>query len=214
MNKSKKVIFSLLGIIIGVMALIGIAYYSFFYPKTSVKSINSDITLNDKSLLKKFIPNDLKFSLKEIDVKSNTYFTEDEITDLLIVTIDQNPKLKELIQGLKVKIENENINVYSHIKYKGIPIEAKLNFTAESKDGKGILHYKKGKIGFMSIPKETIFSDLEDTPILKFHKSKGDILLSFEELQGLKIKVTKITTENKKINITFEGKMNLFNRLK
>lgn len=214
MNKSKKIIFSLLSIIIALICIIGIIYYSSFSPKTSVKSIDSDITINDKSLLKKFIPNDLKFSLKEIDVKSNTYFTEDEITDLLIVTIDQNPKLKELIQGLRVKIQTDSINVYSHIKYKGIPVEAKLNFTVESKDGKGILHYREGKVGFISIPKETIFSNLEDTPILKFDKSKGDILLSFEELQGLKLKVTKITPENKKINITFEGKMDLFNRFK
>ena len=116
----------------------------------------------------------------------------------------EEPDAIKDLTGLKVDIENDDINIYVDINYKDIPFQGKLTFTAQSKDGKGIFHYKEGKVGFIDISKDTIFKNLQDNSILSFDKTNGDIILSFKDIiKYLQIKSIKV--EDNKIVIVFNG---------
>lgn len=204
-HSSKK--YWVLGFILLLVLSILFTYYIYFYPKTSVKSMSSDIKINNLDLGKKFIPNDIKFSLKELSVKSQTKFSEEELTDLFIASFNEYPQIKDILKGLKITINSDKINMYLHFNYKGIPLEGKVTFTAYSTDGKGIFHYEEGNVGFFSIPKDVIFQSFEDTLFFQFDKSKGDIILSFPGLKQLQ--VTKISAHDKFIQIDFQGLLKL-----
>ncbi|MFH5938864.1 hypothetical protein, partial [Clostridium perfringens] len=181
-------------------------------PKLSVTSINSNIELNNWNLIKKFLPNNINLSLKEINVSSVTEFSDSELTDLFILALREEPDAIKDLKGLKVDIENDDINIYVDVNYKDIPFQGKLTFTAQSKDGKGIFHYKEGKVGFIDISKDTIFKNLQDNSILSFDKTNGDIILSFKDIiKYLQIKSIKV--ENNKIVIVFNGTIPLLSSI-
>lgn len=207
MSIKKKRILTIILTIFIILSILGVgtygAYYKYFYPKTPVKSIDTPIALDKWRLLVKFLPDNFKFSFKEIYVESDTKFTQEELTDIAIAAVNELPQLKEYITGLSVKIEGAYINIYVHFKYKNIPLEAKLTFTATSLDGKGIFHYDSGKIGFFNISKDFLFSKLEDTSIVQFNKITGDIILSFEGIKQLQVK--NININNNKLEIIFRG---------
>ncbi|MCX0405223.1 hypothetical protein, partial [Clostridium perfringens] len=171
-----------------------------------------NIELNDWNLIKKFLPNNINLSLKEINVSSTTEFSDSELTDLFILALREEPDAIKDLTGLKVDIENDDINIYVDINYKDIPFQGKLTFTAQSKDGKGIFHYKEGKVGFIDISKDTIFKNLQDNSILSFDKTNGDIILSFKDIiKYLQIKSIKV--ENNKIVIVFNGTIPLLSSI-
>ncbi|MBI5997003.1 hypothetical protein [Clostridium perfringens] len=211
-NKIFIVILSVLILILACFFGVKAVYKSYFAPKVSVTSINSNIELNDWNLIKKFLPNNINLSLKEINVSSTTEFSDSELTDLFILALREEPEAIKDLTGLKVDIENDDINIYVDINYKDIPFQGKLTFTAQSKDGKGIFHYKEGKVGFIDISKDTIFKNLQDNSILSFDKNNGDIILSFKDIiKYLKIKSIKV--ENNKIVIVFNGTIPLLSSI-
>lgn len=205
----------ILGIIVTVLILISIllgVYYYSFAPKTEVESVQSEIVLDKKSLIVKFLPTDFKLNLKEVYVESTADFSEDELTDLFILAIKEIPELNSLVTGLKIDIEGENINMYFHTNVKNIPLEGRLTFAGQSKDGKGVFHYVDGKIGFIPISKEVIFNDTTDTSIVKFDKNQGDIILSFEEIKLLEVR--NVVVDSNKVELTFRGTIRFWDWLK
>lgn len=206
-TKIKKFFLILLSLIVILSAILIFCYYNYFYPKTETKSIDSKITLTSSDIGLKFIPKDFKFSLNEISVESKTEFTEEELTDIFITTINEIPEAKEYVNGLSVKISKDGITIYVSGKYHSIPIGGELSFTAYNKDGKGVFHYEEGKIGFFNIPKEILFKNLEDNLFFQFNKDSGDIILSFPALNQLK--VTKVDTKDKILEIDFKGLLTL-----
>lgn len=206
-TKIKKFFLILLSLIVILSAILIFCYYNYFYPKTETKSIDSKITLTSSDIGLKFIPKDFKFSLNEISVESKTEFTEEELTDIFITTINEIPEAKEYVNGLSVKISKDGITIYVSGKYHSIPIGGELSFTAYNKGGKGVFHYEEGKIGFFNIPKEVLFENLEDNLFFQFNKDSGDIILSFPALNQLQ--VTKVETVNKALEIDFKGILSL-----
>lgn len=216
MTKKKKklfiVILSILILILTCFFGVKTVYKSYFAPKVPVTSIDSTIQLNDWDLIKKFIPDNVNLSLKEINVRSTTEFSDSELTDLFILALREEPNAIKDLTGLKVDIDNGDINVYIDINYKDIPFQGKLTFTAQSKDGKGIFHYKEGKVGFIDISKDTIFKNLQDNSILSFDKNNGDIILSFKDIIKY-IQIKSINVEDNKIVIVFNGTIPLLSSI-
>lgn len=214
-KKKKKLLIVLLSLLIVIIACflgVKIIYNSYFAPKVPVTSVDSSIKLDNWNLIKKFLPNEVNLSLKEINVNSTTEFSESELTDLFILALREEPDAIKDLTGLKVDIENNDINIYVDINYKNIPFQGKLTFTAQSKDGKGIFHYKEGKVGFIDIPKDAIFKNLKDNSILSFDKNAGDIIFSFKDvIKYLKIK--SITVEDNKVIIIFSGTVPLLSTI-
>lgn len=216
MTKSKK---KFLTWILSLLILIAASYFgvraiykNYFAPQVEVTPINSNIELNNWNLIKKFLPTNVDLSLKQLKVESSTEFTDSELTDIFILALRENPEATKNITGLKVIIKNKDINIYADFLYKNIPMQGKLVFTAQSKDGKGIFHYKEGKVGFIDISKDTIFKNLKDTSLLSFDKEDGDIILSFKDVIKY-IQIKSITTENNKIDIVFSGTVPLLSAI-
>lgn len=210
--KAKKI---LIGIIItlAILSLIVLGVYNFsFKPTETVDSVNKTVTIDPIKLSKKFLPKDINLSLEELTAESNTEFNSNELTDLFIEAINKMPDLKNYLSGIKVSLDNNLINVYANIKYYNIPFQAKLIFSAKAIDGKGILHYESGKLGFISISKDTIFENLKNNSLITFDKISGDIILSLEGLDNIDIKDIKIKDDDLVIN--FRGKINFWDWLK
>ena len=105
-NKLFIVVLSVLILILACFFGVKAVYKSYFAPKVSVTSINSNIELNDWNLIKKFLPNNINLSLKEINVSSTTEFSDSELTDLFILALREEP------DAIKVRMVKE----YSTIK--------------------------------------------------------------------------------------------------
>ncbi|MGL6185951.1 MAG: hypothetical protein ACRC1T_11295 [Clostridium chrysemydis] len=210
--KTKKILLG--GIItLAILALIILGVYNFsFKPKETVDSINKTVTIDPIKLSKKFLPKDINLSLEELTAESNTKFNSNEITDLFIEAINEMPDLKNSLSGIKVSLDNDLINVYANIKYYNIPFQLKLVFSAKAVDGKGILHYESGNLGFISISKDTIFNNLENNSLITFDKNSGDIILSLEGLDNIDIKDMKVQDGDLVIN--FRGTIKFWDWLK
>ncbi|MPQ44889.1 hypothetical protein [Clostridium tarantellae] len=213
MKKRMKlfIITPLIIILILIFSSIGIYDY-FFYPKTPVVSTSTNIKLDNWNLLKKFFPTGFNLSFKELSAESNTIFSQEELTDLAIAIINEMPEIKKYITGLRVDIENNHINLYFHINYKNIPLEAKLIFSCKAEDGKGIFHYEDGKFGFIHIPKNLIFQNVHNNSFVQFNKENGDIILSFETIKQLDVKNLQIL--NNDLVINFKGTIRFWDWLK
>lgn len=211
MNKKKKILLILPVPIVCIILIIAASYYYYFYPKTEVTPITENITINNWDLASKFIPSDFNLSFKEISVESNTVFTEDELTKLAIKSLQEIPEIQGIVTGLKVNIENNRINIYTHIKYKKIPVEIKLSFSGRAMDGKGVFHYEGGKVGLAKIPKDTIFKNLNDTSIIQYNKENGDAILSFDSIKLIDIKDVKV--ENDAVTLVFKATLKFWDWL-
>ncbi|WP_194190164.1 hypothetical protein [Clostridium chrysemydis] len=208
--KTKKI---LIGITIVILALIILGVYNFsFKPKEPVDSIDKTVTIDPIKLSQKFLPKDINLNLEELTAESNTKFNSNELTDLFIEAINEMNDLKNSLSGIKVSLDNNLINVYANINYYNIPFQLKLVFSAKAVDGKGILHYQSGKLGFISISKDTIFNNLENNSLISFDKNSGDIILSLEGLDNIDIKDMKI--EDGDLVINFRGTIKFWDWLK
>ncbi|MGL4762838.1 MAG: hypothetical protein ACRCWG_15555 [Sarcina sp.] len=208
MSKGKKILVTILSIIVALIIATIITYYVSFSPKVATTPVTSNIQINELNLIKKFIPTDVNLNLKGITAKSDAQFSSQELTDLAIYAVNQSPEAKQYVTGLQVKILDGNVIIYITVNYKGIPFEGKLVFEPYAKDGKGILHYVSGNIGFIQIPKNIIFNSLVDNPIIHFNKTVGDIILHFDNLG--QIQIENISTKDDNIDIMFKGSINLF----
>lgn len=204
-SASNKILISSIIFIVTLALLIGVIYYFYFFPKIEIKDIDSTVNLTSKDIISKFSPKDVNISSKEIAVFASTKFTEDELTDLFLLSLQEMPGVKKYVKGIKVDIDNNLINLYANINYNNIPLEANLIFQGKAENGKGVFHYKEGKFGFLNIPKEMIFSNLQDNSIMKINKTNGDIILGIEYVNLLKI--TDITVQDDSIEISFKGSL-------
>ncbi|WP_252230261.1 hypothetical protein [Clostridium sp. ZBS15] len=207
MAKTKKTsIF--LSIILVILLTLSATYYIGFYPKTEVIDINTSSNFNDLNLLDKLSRNDLNLSSKEISLETSLTLSEEDLSSMFIGLIKKsNNKLSNLITGLKVNINENNLNLIFHLKYNGIPLEGHLVFTASAENGKCILHYDSGNVGFININKDLIFSKLKSNEFVEFDKNTGDITLSISSINNIKVKDIKIQDNN--IIITIKGLLTL-----
>ncbi|MGL5379524.1 hypothetical protein [Clostridium sp.] len=203
---SKKVLIILgsifLIILLLVVSIIGV-YYFYFSPKITTTPITKEVILDDKTLIKKFLPSNFNISFSEVSVESDTIFSEEELTDLFILSINEVQELKDIVTGLKVDINDNTIDFYIHYKIKDIPLESKLTFTCRAENGTAIFHYEKGNVGFLDIPREVLFSKPIDSSIIDLNSANGDIILAFKEIKQLDIK--EATTIPNGIKLVFRG---------
>lgn len=204
----KKFFGTIISIIVIVLIIAGGAYYIYFYPKTEVKSIDSNISINQLQILKKFIPDNANISFKKMSIDSDVKFSEEEITDLAIVAIKDIEGIKEAVTGILVDIENDEIKLVVDAKYKSVPVEIDLIFSCRNEDGNAILHYKKGSIGFISISKEKILGSIEENKWIKVDKEKGDIIVTLDAIDGLEI--TDVKAEKDNVELSIHGDISIF----
>lgn len=206
----------IIGIIVAILILVlGVfCIYEFsFKPEVPVTSLNAPSTLTEWSLAKKFLPNDIDLSFTELSATSDTNFSDAELTSLFIAVVKTTPALMDYVTGLQANMGNNNtINIYVDLNYKGIPVQAHLTFNCMAVNGKGILHYESGNIGFISISKDALFSNLVNNDIFQFNKESGDIILSFPSIKYLNIKSMSSSENN--LNIKFNATIKFFDWLK
>ena len=204
----KKLLGTILSVIVLVSIIVGGVYYIYFYPQTEVKSLDSDISINQLEILKRFIPNNTSFSLNKISVDSDVKFSEDEITDFAILAVRNIEDIKDNITGILINIEKDEIKLVVDAKYKSIPVELNLVFNCRSEDGNAVLHYKKGSVGFFSISKDKILKNIVENKWLKVDESRGDIIVTLDSIDGLEI--TNVTTDKDNIELSIHGDISIF----
>ncbi|MGL4569609.1 MAG: hypothetical protein ACRCVJ_00920 [Clostridium sp.] len=200
MNSLKKFILIFTISILSIVLLLFLTYKISFEPKTPVVSINSNLELNSKSLIKKFIPNDIDLSLKGVKFNSDVSLNEEELTSIILNSLDKTTLSKNNIEGINILIRGDQLFFYLDFRYKNIPLQAVLNFDTYAKDGDAILHYNYGKIGFINIPEKYIKNILEENQILHFDKD-NNLIISLHRGYGIYIDDTKL--DNSSLNIKF-----------
>lgn len=208
MNKKLKSLFIILISIIVLVSIVLTTYYTSFYPKTSVSPITKEVTFNKTTILKKFMPKNFDISLNKLELDASADFTEEELTDLFILSLQETPEIKDSITGIKVDIDNNKMYVYAHLTYYNIPLEAKLIFNCYSENGKAIFHYENGKIGFINLSKDALFKNAINNSLVTFDKENGDVILSLDEMKNLEI--TDISFIENGINIKFKTSINFW----
>lgn len=211
MNKKKKLFKVIISLLIAFsLFFIGIfiTYNNYFAPKVNVTSIDSTINVNPLELAIKLIPKDSSFSFKEIKTNSTIDLTEKDLTNLSILVIQQNPKLSQFLTGLQFCVNNDKLTLYVEFKYFNIPLEAKLNFNCYSENGKAILHYDSGNLGFISISSSTIFNYLASNEFITVNSKENNIELNFPNSKNLT--VTEFNIVNNKLEINLEAILKLF----
>ncbi|MGL5576657.1 MAG: hypothetical protein ACRDCW_14055 [Sarcina sp.] len=208
MSKGKKVFFSILAIILVLIIAILITYFVSFKPKTKTTLVNPNVQINELELARKFVPNNIDLDLSGISATSDAQFSAQELTNLAIYAVNQSPEIQKYVTGIQVQIVNGNIVIYVTLQYAGIPFEGRFIFEPYAKDGMGMFHYVSGNIGFIEIPKNLIFNNLTDNPIIQFDKTNGNIILHFTNIH--QIKVENIYTKENNIDIVFKGSIKFF----
>lgn len=212
MSKLMKILTSIVVIILIIIGLVIGTYYVSFKPQVATTPISQNVEQQEKELLKKFIPNKLDLSLTQLSADSTATLSDTDLTSLFIIAARQIHSDKIEITGVKAQVDGKYINSYIEFMYKGIPLEAKLVFEPSAQNGKGILHYVSGNVGFISIPKDLIFEKAIDNSMIQFDKSADNIILSFKDLPDLKIQ--SFQTKNNELEISFKATVNLWDWLK
>lgn len=208
MSKNKRKVILIPIIILIVIILGAFSLYQFsFKPKVPVTPITSEIKVDPLELALKLIPNDLNFSLKEIVTKSNIELSDDDLTNLAILAIQNDPNINDKIEGLKVLIDGKYLNLYIQFKYLNIPLEAKLTFSCFSKNGNGILHYEGGKLGFININKNIIFNNLTSNNAIDVDKANSDIILKLKDNYNITLNFFEIVNDTLKLGVQTKFKL-------
>lgn len=208
--EKKKRNFILIPIIIIIALILGtFALYKYsFEPKVPVTPITSEVKVNPLDMAIKLIPNKLNFSSNEIITKSNIELSDSDLTNLALLSIKENPNASDKIDGLKVLIDGNYINLYIQFKYLNIPLEAKLTFSTSAQNGNGILHYEGGKLGFINISKDIVFDNLVSNSVMDVDKANGNLILKFKE--NYNISITNLKVEGNKVKIELQASFKPF----
>ena len=192
-------------IIVLIIVIFGIffTYENYFAPKVPVTSVNTDVNLNTSNLALDFIPDKVDFSLSKIALGSNVKVSDTELTDMIILALqnDSNTTLKQ-ITGLQIIINDNYINVYATFDLLNVPLEVHFKFVPEVENGQAILHYVEGNIGFIPIPKDIVFDHLANKSFMSIDSSAGDIIFKFDNSDAIKIDTFSIDGSSLKIGIT------------
>lgn len=205
-NKSKVILIPIIILIVIILGAFSLYQFS-FKPKVPVTPITSEIKVDPLELALKLIPNDLNFSLKEIVTKSNIELSDDDLTNLAILAIQNDPNINDKIEGLKVLIDGKYLNLYIQFKYLNIPLEAKLTFSCFSKNGNGILHYEGGKLGFININKNIIFNNLTSNNAIDVDKANSDIILKLKDNYNITLNFFEIVNDTLKLGVQTKFKL-------
>ncbi|AQM60751.1 hypothetical protein [Clostridium baratii] len=187
--------------ILTILLLIFLTYKISFAPKVKVIPIDSRVELNSKALIKKFIPKDIDLSLNGIKLNSNVSLSEEEITGLILNSVDKNILIDNNVTGINTVINGDELFLYINFEYKGIPLQAVLNFNTYAKNGNAILHYNYGKVGFINISKSYLSNLIENNSILKVDNDNNNITLSLSKDYGIFIDDTYF--KDSSLNIKF-----------
>lgn len=204
MSKLNKKILILPIIIITIIVSLFITYKVSFEPRIQVTLINSKTPVDTKTLLKKFIPNNIDLNSSGIKLESSASFSEEEITNLIISFIKSNSIKPEELTGLQTIINDNHLLLYINFNYKGIPLQAVSDFTVSVKNNDAVLHYNYGKVGFIDIPKSYIFNYIENNSIISKDEVNNDIFISLYKDYGISIKEANLN--NSKLNLKFQLK--------
>ena len=205
-NKSKVILIPIIILIVIILGAFSLYQFS-FKPKVPVTPITSEIKVDPLEVALKLIPNDLNFSLKEIVTKSNIELSDDDLTNLAILAIQNDPNINDKIEGLKVLIDGKYLNLYIQFKYLNIPLEAKLTFSCFSKNGNGILHYEGGKLGFININKNIIFNNLTSNNAIDVDKANSDIILKLKDNYNITLNFFEIVNDTLKLGVQTKFKL-------
>lgn len=195
MSKKK---FKLKILIIPIIIILGIilggtlfTYENYFAPKVPVTSVDSTADLSSSIL--SFVPNQASFSLSEVTLDSSGIISSTDLTNIIILVLQNvsNTTLKE-ITGVQVKIIDNEVNVYATFDYLDIPFEVHFVFTPQIENNQAVLHYVKGNIGFIQIPKNLVFRYLSDKSFMSLDSSKGNIILKFDNSNKIKVNTFEI----------------------
>ncbi|MDQ0149076.1 hypothetical protein ACFO6R_05700 [Eubacterium multiforme] len=206
MSKTSKRLLVILLILVIAIVSVFITYKISFEPKVQVKSINSEVESTPKTIIKKLIPNNIDLNLSGIEFKSSSSFTDNELTDLIIYSINNSNINTENLNGIRTIINDNQLLLYINFDYKGIPLQAISNFTVKAANNSAILHYNYTKVGFITVPKSYIFNYIPNNSILSKDEANDDIIISLNKDYGILIKKASLT--NGKLNIQFESKLN------
>lgn len=201
MKSLKRGFIAFLITILTISLLIFLTYKISFAPKVKVIPIDSKVELNSKTLIKKFIPKDIDLSLNGIKFNSNVSLNEEEITGIILNSVDKNILIDNNVTGINTVINADQLFLYINFEYKGIPLQAVLNFNTYAKNGNAILHYNYGKVGFINISKSYLSNLIEDNSILKVDNENNNITLSLSKDYGIFIDDTYF--KNSSLNIKF-----------
>ncbi|SHK00330.1 hypothetical protein SAMN02745248_01540 [Hathewaya proteolytica DSM 3090] len=199
-------------IFIDILLLICVAgfaiYYFYFYPQNnSYESMNKSLPNAEREVDIEINPENIDIPSKEITVLSSINFSEEELTDLFLLSLKDMPEVNQYIRGLKVRILDDCINLDANVTYKNLPLKATFTFQGKASNGKGILHYHQGKIGFLDIPENVLLSNLKDTTYLKVSQDSKDIILDLSTSEFMEI--TDIVTENKSLKVKLRKTISL-----
>ncbi|WP_338598113.1 hypothetical protein [Clostridium baratii] len=201
MKSLKRGFIAFLITILTILLLIFLTYKISFAPKVKVVPIDSRVELNSKALIKKFIPKDIDLSLNGIKLNSNVSLSEEEITGLILNSVDKNILIDNNVTGINTVINGDELFLYINFEYKGIPLQAILNFNTYAKNGNAILHYNYGKVGFINISKLYLSNLIENNSILKVDNDNNNITLSLSKDYGIFIDDTYF--KDSSLNIKF-----------
>lgn len=201
MKSLKRGFIAFLITILAILLLIFLTYKISFAPKVKVIPIDSRVELNSKALIKKFIPKDIDLSLNGIKLNSNVSLSEEEITGLILNSVDKNILIDNNVTGINTVINGDELFLYINFEYKGIPLQAVLNFNTYAKNGNAILHYNYGKVGFINISKSYLSNLIENNSILKVDNDNNNITLSLSKDYGIFIDDTYF--KDSSLNIKF-----------
>ncbi|MBS6043503.1 MAG: hypothetical protein KIA08_12515 [Clostridium baratii] len=201
MKSLKRGFIAFLITILTILLLIFLTYKISFAPKVKVIPIDSRVELNSKALIKKFIPKDIDLSLNGIKLNSIVSLSEEEITGLILNSVDKNILIDNNVTGINTVINGDELFLYINFEYKGIPLQAVLNFNTYAKNGNAILHYNYGKVGFINISKSYLSNLIENNSILKVDNDNNNITLSLSKDYGIFIDDTYF--KDSSLNIKF-----------
>ena len=201
MSKKKFKLKILIIPIIIIVIIIGGAFFTYenyFAPKVPVTSVDTPVNL-DSSVLD-FIPSKINLSLSEVVLNSNGLISDTNLTNLIILVLQNvsNTTLKD-ITGVQVKIINNEINVYATLNYLDIPFEIHFVLTPQLENNQAVLHYVRGNIGFIQIPKSLVF---KYKSFMSVDSSKGNIILKFDNLDKISVNTFEIDGSSLKIGFT------------
>lgn len=206
MSKLRKRLLILIIAIIVVIASLFVTYKVSFEPKVQVTSISSETSVDNKALLRKFIPNNIDLNFSGIKLESNASFTEEEITNLIVAFIKSDDLMSQKVTGVQAVIDNNHLLLYINFNYNGIPVQGVLDFTISAQNNEAILHYNSGKIGFINISKKSIFDSIENGSVVTKDENTNDIFVSLYNDYGISIK--KANLNDSKLNLEFQLKFN------
>ncbi|WP_297522378.1 hypothetical protein [uncultured Clostridium sp.] len=196
----------LIGIIIAILIIIGVLfgiYFAAFRPSVETTSVADAGQINISSIAQKFTPQDIVKSIgintNDINGTKTVKLNSKDLSNLAAYAVSKSPAATKYVTGVKVEPKGKKLDLYLTTKVHGVPSQAKLIFNVKSENGKGVLHYDSGKVGFIPIPQSILFDKLRDNGYITVNKNNGTITINPAAEKGLNI--AKMNISNSELNL-------------